>query len=225
MRIVLFGATGMVGQGVLRECLRDPAVTAVLAIGRSSTGVQHPALRELKPADFADLSALAPELRGVDACFYCLGVSAAGLSAADYRRITYDYTLAAATLLARLNPAMTFIYVSGQGTDPTGRSRFRWARVKGATESALLALPIRRAVMFRPGFIQALGGIRSKTRLYRVLYAATAPLLPLLRRLLPGQVTTTELVGRAMLAVARHGSPAPVLGTRQINALGAGTGP
>ncbi len=210
MKVVLFGATGMVGQGVLRECLLAEDVTDVLVIGRTATGRQHPRLRELVHDDFADLSAVEDELAGHDACFYCLGVSAAGRSEADYTRVTYDYTLAAAQVLARRNPDLTFVYVSGAGTDSSERGRSMWARVKGRTENAVLAL-FPNGYAFRPAFIQPLHGATSKTGWYRAVYALTTPLYPVLRRLLPKYVTTTEQVGQAMLRVAREGAPKRVL--------------
>jgi len=214
MKVILFGATGLVGQGVLRECLLAPDVTAVLTVGRTATGQQHAKLREIVHADLADYAAIEGELAGYDACFFCLGVSAAGMSEADYTRITYDVTLAAARTLARLSPGMTFTYVSGEGTDE--HKRAMWARVKGRTENALIALPLK-AVMFRPGLIRPLHGIKSKTRLYRVAYWVMWPFYPLLRAF--GMLTTTERVGQAMLRVARDGSPAKFLATREINAL------
>jgi uncharacterized protein YbjT (DUF2867 family) len=217
MKVILFGATGMVGQGVLRECLRDPEVEQVLAVGRSPVPQRHARLRQLTPPDLFDLAALEGELVGFDACFFCLGVSSAGLGEAAYRHLTHDLTLSVALALARIAPGMTFVYVSGQGTDARGRAM--WARVKGETEDALLRLPLR-AVMFRPGFIQPMDGVVSRTRLYRVLYAVLSPIFPVLKALLPGSVTTTERVGRAMLAVARDGAPRPVLETRDIDALG-----
>jgi uncharacterized protein YbjT (DUF2867 family) len=218
MKVILFGATGMVGQGVLRECLLAADVEAVLSVGRSATGQQHAKLRELVHADLTDDASIAGELAGHDACFFCLGVSAAGMSEADYTRITYDVTLAAAQVLARVSPALTFIYVSGEGTDSTEQKRAMWARVKGRTENALLKLPFR-AVMFRPGLIRPLHGIRSKTRLYRIGYTLAWPLFPLLGWL--GALTTTERVGRAMLRVARDGAPGPILRNRDINQLAA----
>jgi uncharacterized protein YbjT (DUF2867 family) len=211
----------MIGQGVLGECLRDPDVDRVLGIGRTTTGRAHPKLRELVHADFSDFSGIERELEGHDACFFCLGVSSAGMSEPDYTRITYDFTLAAARVLSRLNPKMTFVYVSGAGTDSTGRGRTMWARVKGKTENALLELPFGGVYMFRPAFIQPLGGIVSRTRLYRTLYAVAGPLLPLLRALFPAYVTTTETVGRAMLEVAKRGAPSSVLDSSAINRLGA----
>ncbi len=219
MRVILFGATGMVGQGVLRECLLDPGVSDVLAIGRSATGQSHPKLRELVRSDLLTYSDIEAKLSGFDACFFCLGVSSFRMKEQEYRRVTYDITLAAAQTLARLNPEMTFIYVSGQGADGSGSGRIMWARVKGQTENALLRLPFKAAVMFRPGFIAPLHGVTSKTRLYRVFYALAQSLWPLLRTAIPQAVTTSEQVGRAMLRVARQGAPKPILETRDINAL------
>jgi uncharacterized protein YbjT (DUF2867 family) len=222
MHVVIFGATGMVGQGVLRECLRDPQVTRVLAVGRRPTGVSHPKLAELVRRDFYDWSDADDALAGYDACFFTLGVSAVGKSEAEYTRLTYDLTLAAATTLARLNPGMTFIYVSGAGTDSTERGRTMWARVKGRTENALLRLPFRGAYMFRPGLIQPVEGVRPSNTLYRVSLAVFGPLLPLLRRLFPKQIVTSAEVGRAMIRVAREGYPRPVLERGDIAAMARG---
>ena len=221
MNVILFGATGMVGQGVLRECLLDPDVTRVLSVARSSTGQRHEKLRELLHQDFTDFSAVRPELTGHDACFFCLGVSAAGMSEAEYTRVTYDFTLAAAKVLA--NPRMTFVYVSGAGTDSSEKGRSMWARVKGRTENALLALPFKAKFMFRPGYIQPMHGIRSKTGWYRAIYAVTTPLFPILNAVFPRSVTTTERVGRAMLAVAKRGAAKSLLDNADINALAAGS--
>ncbi|HKT04716.1 MAG TPA: epimerase [Rugosimonospora sp.] len=220
MRVIVFGATGMVGQGALRECLRDDRVEQVLAVTRSALGQRHPKLRELVPPDFYDFSAVRGELAGYDACLFCLGVSSLGMDEAAYRRVTYDLTLAAATLLAELNPELVFEYVSGQGTDGTGTGRRMWARVKGQTENALLALPFR-GYMLRPGFIQPRYGVTSRTGWYRAVYRLTGGLYPVLRRLFPGSVTTTEHLGRAMLAVARDGAPKRVLENRDINTVAA----
>jgi len=217
VKILLFGATGMVGQGVLRECLLDPGVESVVSIGRVTTGLQHPKLRELMHNNFLDFSAIEDELSGFDACFFCLGVSSAGMNEDDYQRITYGFTIAAARTLSRLNPAMTFIYVSGMGTDSSERGRSMWARVKGKTENELLRLPFHAAYMFRPGVIVPLNGVKSKTRLVRAFYVLFAPLLPLSNTLFPKYVTNTEQIGRAMLKVARQGWPKSVLETSDIN--------
>jgi uncharacterized protein YbjT (DUF2867 family) len=219
MKVILFGASGMVGQGALRECLNDPEIELVLAIGRSPSGQQHPKLKELLQQDVADLEMLQQELKGFDACLFCLGVSAVGMSEQQYRAITYDLTLKVAQTLERLNPKMTFVYVSGNGTDATERGHAMWARVKGATENALLAMPFERAYMLRPGFIRPLHGIVSKTGWYRVLYALMGPAYPALKRLFPGSVTTTEELGRAMLALLKRGFSERVLENRDIVAV------
>jgi len=220
MKIILFGASGMVGQGVLRECLQATDVDRVLAVVRHPLGTHTDArVHELVRDDLADLAPVAAELTGYDACFFCLGVSSAGMSEADYTRVTYELTLAAARLLVERNPTMVFIYVSGDGTDSSERGRSMWARVKGRTENALVALPFRAAYMFRPAFIRPMYGVVSKTRLYRVLYVVAWPFYPLLRLVIPGRMTTSENVGRAMLEAARHGAPGPILDSRAINAL------
>jgi uncharacterized protein YbjT (DUF2867 family) len=211
MKVILFGATGMVGQGVLRECLLDPGVQHILSIVRTPSGQDHPKLRELVHSNFFDYSTIESELTGLDACFFCLGVSSAGIDEAKYTHLTYDLTLAAAAALARLNPNMTFLYVSGAGTDSTEHGRTMWARVKGKTENALLKLPFRAAYMFRPGFIQPLHGIRSKTKLYQFFYTALNPILPLLKSAFPNSILSTEELGRAMINVAKHSYPKPIL--------------
>jgi uncharacterized protein YbjT (DUF2867 family) len=216
VKVILFGATGMVGQGVLRECLLDPDVETVLAIGRTPIGQSHAKLQEIIPKDLSNLNSVGEKLASYDACFFCLGVSAAGMKAADYERLTYDLTLSVAANLLGRNPAMTFIYVSGSGTDSTERGRMMWARVKGKTENALLRMGFKAAYMFRPGYIQPLHGVRTKTNWYRMFYAVLAPLYPLLR-LAPKYVTTTECVGRAMIRVARNGFDRNILESRDIN--------
>jgi uncharacterized protein YbjT (DUF2867 family) len=219
MKVILFGATGMVGQGVLRECLLDADVESVLAVGRSPTGQRHAKLREIVHQNFLDYSAIEPQLRGHDACFFCLGVSSVGMNEERYRHLTYDITLAAAKTLAALNPGMTFVYVTGRGTDSTEQGGLMWARVKGKTENDLLKLPFKAAYMFRPAGIQPLHGIRSKTAWVQGIYVAAAPLLSLLNRVAPKYMTTTEQVGRAMIKVARDGYPRPVLESEDINRI------
>src|SRR6202158_4443696 len=181
MNILIFGATGMVGQGALRECLLDPDVQVVQTVGRAPTGLQHPQLREIVRSDLLDYTENESALRGFNACFFCLGVSSTGMSESEYERVTYAVTMAAAQTLSRLNPGMTFIYVSGAGTDSSEKGRIMWARVKGKTENALLRLPFKVAYMFRPGLIRPLHGITSKTKSYRIFYAITNPILPLLK--------------------------------------------
>lgn len=219
MKILLFGATGMIGQGTLRACLEDPAVTQVVSLVRSPTGQRHDKLREVPVSDFSVLDAHAAEFDDIDACLFCLGVSASGMSEADYRRITYDYTLAAARVLHSRSPEARFLYVSGAGTDSTERGRWMWARVKGETENALLALS-PRAVMLRPGYIQPVGGIVSKTPSYRLMYGVMGPLFPLLKWLAPRQVITTEELGRAMVAIAAKGADKRVLEAADLIAIG-----
>jgi len=219
MKVILFGATGMVGQGVLRECLLDADVESVLAVGRSPTRQRNAKLRELMHDNFLDFSGLESQLAGYDACFFCLGVSSVGLNEARYRHLTYDITLAAAKTLAKLNPRMVFIYVTGRGTDSTGQGPLMWARIKGKTENDLLKLPFKAAYMFRPAGIQPLHGVRSKTAWVQAIYVVTSPLLSLLNRTSPKFMTTTEQVGRAMIKVARDGYPRPVLESEDINAV------
>jgi uncharacterized protein YbjT (DUF2867 family) len=220
MKVLVFGASGMVGQGVLRECLIDPGVTEVLVVGRSPLGQPHPKLREVVVPDVGQLTVVENRLRGYDGCFWCLGVSSVGMTEADYRRVTYDLTVSAATTLAPLNPGMTFVYVSGAGTDSTEQGRTMWARVKGQTENALLRLPFKAAYMFRPGIIRPMHGIHSRTRSYRVIYAILSPFLWIARRVSPNSMTSTERVGRAMLKVVREGPPNHIVRTRDINTLG-----
>ena len=214
----------MVGQGVLRECLLDPEVVSVLAIGRNATGQRHEKLHEIVREDLSDLSAIEGKLSGYNACFFCLGVSAVGMNEEAYRHVTYDLTISVARTLANLNPTMTFIYVSGAGTDSTERGRMMWARVKGKTENALLQMPFKAAYMFRPGYIQPLHGIRTKTKWYGAVYAMMGPLYPVWKLLFPKYVTTTECLGRAMLTVAKRGAPKSVLENQDIGNVCSGFG-
>jgi uncharacterized protein YbjT (DUF2867 family) len=217
MRVILFGATGMVGQGVLRECLLDPDVERVLAVGRRPTGRAEPKLEELVLSDMQDFTPVAGRLAGYDACFFCLGVTSVGMNEADYRKVTRDIPVAVARVLVEKNPDMTFILVTGTGTDGSGTSKTMWARVKGEAENAIFALPFRGKYAFRPSAIQPLHGITSRTKSYRVLLALFGWIFPLLRLLAPNSVTTTERVGRAMLNVARRGYPQRVLEPSDIN--------
>jgi uncharacterized protein YbjT (DUF2867 family) len=219
MNVMIFGATGMVGQGVLRECLLDPDVNLVLAVGRSPSGQQHPKLHNLVVKDLFDYSTVEQALTGFDACFFCLGVSSVGMNEADYKRLSYDLPLAAATVLARLNPQMTFTFVTGRGCDSTEHGPIMWARVKGAAENALLKLPFKAAYMFRPGIIQPLHGVRSKTPIYNAAYVLLSPVLGLWRLLSPNGITTSEQVGKAMLVIAKRGAPSPYVEMADISAL------
>lgn len=224
MKVVLFGATGMVGQGVLRECLLDPGVERVLALVRAESNQVHEKLRQLVVRDFLDLAPVEPNLAGYHTCLFCLGVTSAGMSEEAYRRITHDVTVAAAMTLARLNPHMTFVFVSGAGADSSESGRVMWARIKGKAENAVLRAPFKASYVFRPAYIQPLHGIQSRTRMYRLLYRVVAPLYPVLKALLPRQVTTTEQMGRAMIAVARKGAAKRVLENADINEAAASAG-
>jgi uncharacterized protein YbjT (DUF2867 family) len=217
MKVLLFGATGMVGQGVLRECLLDGGIQRVLSVGRSMTGQTHPKLGELKIDDFMNLSTMEDALTGYDACFFCLGVSSVGMSEDNYRKISYDFTLSVAQTLVKLNPNMTFIYVSGTGTDSSEKGKVMWARVKGKTENDLLKISFKAAYMFRPGVILPLHGVKSKTKLYRVMYQILRPIYPILRK--NKNITTTEQVGIAMINVAKSGYQKPYLENSDINSI------
>ena len=210
----------MVGQGVLRECLFSTDVTGILTIGRSATGQQNPKLHEVTLKDLTNLSAMEADLATYDACFFCLGVSSAGMNEQDYTRVTHDLTLSVACTLIKVNRDMTFIYVSGTGTDSSEKGRSMWARVKGRTENDLLKLSFKGAYMFRPGYIQPLDGIKTKTPVYRVSYAVLAPLYPLLKTLAPNYVTTTKQVGQAMIQVALRGSTKTFFENRDITEMG-----
>jgi uncharacterized protein YbjT (DUF2867 family) len=211
MKVLIFGATGMVGRGVLRECLLDPEVSFVQTVGRTATGLTDPKLREIVHPDLMNYTAIESDLTGFDACFFCLGVSSAGMSEPEYERVTYGITMAAAETLVPLNPGMTFVYVSGAGTDSSEKGRTMWARVKGKTENALLRLPFKAAYMFRPAAIQPMHGEWPKAPAYRFVAPLAFLLLPLIRRIFPSYVLTTEEIGRAMIGVAGRGFPKNIL--------------
>jgi uncharacterized protein YbjT (DUF2867 family) len=217
LAVVLFGATGMVGQGALLECIDDPRVRAVLVIGRSSCGVTHPKVRELVRADLFHYDDLRGELAGYDACLFCLGVASAGMDEPSYTRITLDIAASAADALGAANPGIRFCFVSGVGADPSERGRVMWARVKGRTENRLLATPTVDAYIFRPAYIQPLRGVRSRTPQYRWFYTVMGPLYPLIAAVLPGSVTTTVNLGRALIGVALRGYSSRILESREIN--------
>jgi len=219
MRVIVTGATGMVGRGVLLECLAHPDVERVLSLGRSPLGMTHPKLEEVVQPDLFHLEAVEPRLAGYDACFFCLGVSSVGMKEADYARVTHDLTIGVARVLLRLDPGLVLVYVSGAGTDSTEKGSTMWARVKGRTENDLLAMGFKAAFMFRPSYIHPMKGVQSRTALYRALVPLVKPLYPVLRVLFPGQVTTTEKVGLAMIHAAQRGCSKRVLDPRDINAL------
>jgi uncharacterized protein YbjT (DUF2867 family) len=219
MKVIVFGATGMVGAGVLLECLDDARVDAVLTVGRTPVGMSHPKLREIVHADFFDFVPIQAQLAGYDACFYCLGTTSLRQTEESYRRVTYDMTLSAANAVIAANPALTFVFVSGLGTDSSERGRAMWARIKGKAENALFRMPFKATYAFRPGFIQPLRGVRSKTPAYQVIYSVLAPFVPLARRLFPRYVTTTVEIGRAMINVVERGYPTPIVEMTDIHRL------
>ena len=204
MKVILFGSTGMIGQGVLSECLKDPLVESVLVLNRQSCGVSHPKLKEIIHMNLFDLSPVSTNLAGYDACFFCLGVSSVGMKESEYHQITYELTIKVATVLLSLNKVFTFCYVSGASTDSTEKGNVMWARVKGKTENELLGMPFRDAYMFRPGYIQPMQGVKSKTRLYSLMYSILKPMYFILKHF-EGFVTDSEAIGRAMIIVSSKG--------------------
>jgi uncharacterized protein YbjT (DUF2867 family) len=221
MNIILFGATGMVGQGVLRECLLDNRVKNVTAIGRSKTGQSHPKLREIEHKDLWNYSAIENQLSGFDACFFCLGVASTGMKEEDYKRITCDIPAAAGETLSRLNPNMTMVFVSGAGTDSTEQGPIMWARIKGKAENALSRMPFKAVYLFRPGVIQPMHGIKSRTALYRFFYFFFWPVFPIVKVFFPNYLTSTEKIGKAMINAADKGWSNRILYSRDMNTLAA----
>jgi uncharacterized protein YbjT (DUF2867 family) len=219
MNVVVFGASGMVGKGVLLECIDDPRVKRALVLGRSSCGVTADKVEEVLLPDMTDYSKIGEKLEGLDACFFCLGVSSVGMSEQAYRRVTYDITVAAAEALIEKSPGLTFIYVSGQGTDETAKGSLMWARVKGETENRILGMPFKAAFMFRPGVIEPLRGVRPKAALTRAAYAIGWALFPILRATSPRLLTTTAAIGKAMIKLALEGSDRRYFENADINAL------
>jgi uncharacterized protein YbjT (DUF2867 family) len=217
IKVILTGATGMVGEGILLECLDHPAVTAVLMVNRRPSGRQHPKLKECIVPDFFNLSAFTDQLTGYDACFYCAGVSSVGMKEPEYTRITYDTTLHFAQELVRLNPNMVFNYISGAATDSSEKGRIMWARVKGRTENALTRLPFKGVYNFRPGFMRPTPGQQNIKGIYKVI----GGLYPLLRVLLPNQVSTLQEVGLAMINSVLFGYSKQTLEIKDIKLLAA----
>jgi uncharacterized protein YbjT (DUF2867 family) len=215
MKVMITGATGMVGEGVMLECLEHPEVEEVLSVSRRPYGASLPKLKEVILPDFMKLDGAAGQFAGYDACFFCAGVSSVGKNEAEYTRVTYDTTLHFAETLVRVNPGMVFVYVSGMGTDSTEKGRRMWARVKGRTENALTRVGFRAAYNFRPGFMRAMPGQRHLPGPYK----AVGWLYPVLRVVLPNQVSTLSDVGRAMIRCAASGYPKSILEVRDINAL------
>jgi hypothetical protein len=215
IRAIIFGATGMVGEGVLHESLKHPDVESVLVIGRRSCNVKDEKLKELIHNDFFDYSSIREYLGGYNACFFCLGVSSVGMKEEDYTRVTYDLTMQAAEALLQLNPDMTFCYVSGTGTDSTEKGRLMWARVKGRTENDLIKHPFKAAYMFRPGFIKPTKGLKNANSFSKVL----GPLYPVWKTLLPNYVCTLEEIGVAMISASMKGYSKTILENKDISEL------
>ncbi len=205
----------MVGEGVLHECLQHPQVEAILVVGRKSCGVSHPKLKEILHADFFDLNSIEAQLAGYDACFFCLGVSSVGMNEADFTRMTHTLTLHFAETVSRQNPAMTFGYISGSGTDSTEQGRIMWARVKGKTENDLMRLPFKRAYAFRPGYLHPTPGLKNTLSYYQYL----SWLYPVFRAVLPGMVSTLKEMGLAMINAAVYGYDKQVLEVKDITTL------
>ncbi|EFM09633.1 conserved hypothetical protein [Paenibacillus curdlanolyticus YK9] len=218
IRVIITGVTGMVGEGVLEECLRHPEVERVLVLGRKPCGRQHPKLQEVIHSDFHDLSLIESDLTGYNACFFCLGVSSVGMTEADYTSVTYGLTLHVASTLARLNPEMVLTYVTGAGTDSTEQGRSMWARVKGKTENELMQLPLKAAYMFRPGYLHPTKGLRNAHKYYRYI----SWLYPMAKLLFPKHMLTLRQLGVAMIHAATMGYDRPILEARDIERLASG---
>ncbi|WP_379136399.1 NAD-dependent epimerase/dehydratase family protein [Paenibacillus sp. sgz500958] len=212
IKAIITGATGMVGEGVLHECLNHPEIEQILVVGRKPSGIKHPKLTEILHADFTDLSSIQDRLTGYNACFFCMGTSSAGMKEAAYHHMTYDLTMHVAELLSSQNPGMVFCYVSADGADSTEQGRSMWARVKGQTENALLKLPFRKVYLFRPGFIKPTRGL---TRTHKFYYAINW-LYPVIRPLFPGHVVTLREIGLAMIHSVYRGPDQPILGSREF---------
>ena len=218
MKAILFGSTGMIGQGVLSECLKDPGIESVLVINRQTCGITHPKLKEIIHTNLFDLSPISTGLAGYDACFFCVGVSSVGMKEADYNKMTFELTTKVAVTLLNLNKNMTFCYISGASTDSTENGNTMWARIKGKTENELLSMPFKSAYMFRPGFIQPMKGVKSKTRLYRILYLLLKPIYFLIKNM-ESMVTTSETLGKAMIIAASTGYEKKILESIDINMI------
>ena len=216
MKVIVTGATGMVGKGVLIECLGHKEVEEVLSLSRRNLDLKHPKLKELLHADFSEFESVKEQLQGYDACYACMGVSAAGLSPEDYQKMTYDFTLALARTLYRLKPEMTFTYVSGQGTDSSEKGRTRWARVKGKTENDLLKLGFKQAYMYRPGGIIPMKGVSPSSKLYRNAIRYLGWLVHLIKVFAPNSIVDTTQIGRSMIKVSQNGYSKDILDPKDI---------
>lgn len=218
MKIVITGASGMVGKGVLLECLDSTFVEQVLTVNRRSIEVDHPKHKEIIVADFFDLENAKTKMKGYGACFFCAGVSSLRMKEAEYTRLTYDLTTHFAQTFIAQNPNSLFTYVSGTGTDSSEKGRSMWARIKGKTENAILNMGFKDALMFRPGYIQPMRGIRSKTNWYQWIYMVFKPIYAILKYF-PSTATSTVNIGQAMLSVLQKGSDQKIFNNKDINAL------
>lgn len=216
LKIIITGTTGMVGKGVLLECLNNNKISEILSISRTPLGFVHPKLKEMIHENFYDFSQEAQNLEGYDGCFFCLGTTSAGKSEENYTKITYDLTIGFAKVLVKASPQATFCYVSGEGTDSTENGKTMWARVKGKTENDLLNMGFKDAYMFRPGFIKAMHGVKSKTKLYAFFYSLFSPLIPLIM-LSAKFATNTDKIAKVMIGVTEKGYSKKILNTAEIN--------
>ncbi|HXA02766.1 MAG TPA: NAD-dependent epimerase/dehydratase family protein [Cytophagaceae bacterium] len=216
IRAIIFGSSGMIGQGVLMECLESPEVESILIINRSPGNVKHSKLKEIVHKDFSDFSSLSAEFAGYNSCFFCLGISAVGLSENEYYKTTFELTIRVAEALLKANKDFTFCYISGASTDSSENGKMMWARVKGKTENTLLAMPFKQVYMFRPGYIQPLKGIKSRTKLYNAIYFIFKPLYFILKPF-KGMVTDTSSMGKSMIQTALHGYEKKILESSDIN--------
>ena len=217
IKAIIFGTTGMVGEGVLLQALNHPDVESVLVISRRPCGITHSKLKEVIHNDFYNFQAIEEQLTGYNACYFCLGVSSIGMNEPDYSRVTYDLTLRAAETLSKLNNEMTFCYVSGQGTDDTEKGKLMWARVKGRTENDLAKLPFKAVYLFRPGFIKPSANQKRAFKASKVV----GIIYPLLKILLPKYVCTMDDLGMAMINTVKFGYERKVLENKDIAKLAA----